>query len=87
MHDCMRLSGIFFMLTIGGGSAEIKHLLNSGRESAQFGEGRKRQNAVDKEMAITYHTIQQHHTHIHELDALLLSDRVLPSGVNMSIRD
>lgn len=26
MHDCMRLSGIFFMLAIGGGSAEIKHL-------------------------------------------------------------
>lgn len=26
MHDCMRLSGMFFMLAIGGGSAEMKHL-------------------------------------------------------------
>lgn len=26
IHDCMRLSGMFFMLTIGGGSAEMKHL-------------------------------------------------------------
>lgn len=26
MHDCIRLSGMFFMLAIGGGSAEMKHL-------------------------------------------------------------
>lgn len=39
MHDCMRLSGMFFMLTIGGGSAEMKHLVYGATRTLYTGKG------------------------------------------------
>lgn len=42
MHDCMRLSGIFFMLAMGGGSAEMKHLTHD----AKRGTGRRREGQI-----------------------------------------
>lgn len=39
IHDCMRLSGMFFMLTIGGGSAEMKHLRNTAKPWENHGNG------------------------------------------------
>lgn len=42
MHDCMRLSGIFFMLAIGGGSAEIKHLTRDAKQRARGKESRSK---------------------------------------------
>lgn len=35
MHDCMRLSGMFFMLAIGGGSAEMKHLTRDAKNGTR----------------------------------------------------
>lgn len=41
MHDCIRLSGMFFMLTIGGGSAEMKHLVYGSIRTSHAEKGEK----------------------------------------------